>query len=157
MGQTYKVTMKTKLTALLLAVVAAFALVPQSARAGDKEAALIGGLIGGLIIGSALSDASPTHYPDATVVVTGFGYDHGPSGYWDHRTVRVWVPGSWEFRWVHGCRERVFVPGYWTHRQERVWVAHRGPRGHDHRGYDRHDGYGRGDRHDRYDRRDRRW
>lgn len=142
--------MKTKITALLLATVAALALVPKQAVAGDKEAALIGGFIGGLVIGSAINDSRP-HYGDTAVVVhDGYGYDRGyvrhePAGYWDYRTVRVWVPATWEFRWVNGCHERVLIPGYWGHRRERVWVAHRGGR------YDRHD------RHDRYDRRDRRY
>jgi hypothetical protein len=141
--------MKTKITALLLATVAALALVPKQAVAGDKEAALIGGLIGGLVIGSALHDSRP-YYGDTTVVVhDGYGYDRGyagyePAGYWDYRTVRVWVPATWEFRWVNGHQERVLIAGHWAHRRERHWVAHRGGR------YDRH---GRNDSYDRHDRR----
>lgn len=152
--------MKTKITALLLAAVTAVALVPKQAQAGDKEAALIGGLIGGLVLGAALNDSRSDYdgYDSAVVVQSGYGYNPGygrdrydRAGYWDYRTVRVWVPASWEFRYVHGYRERVYVPGYWTHRRDRVWVAHHG-RGH-HRGHDR--GYDRG-----YDRRHddrRRW
>lgn len=137
--------MKTKITALFLAVVATFALVPQKAHAGDKEAALIGGLIGGFIIGSAIQNNAPV-YTETVVVHHGPGYDRcapEPSGYWDYRSVRVWVPGYWQERWSRGCRERVYVEGYWTHRRERVWVT--ASRGHDRRGYDR------------YDRGDRRW
>lgn len=137
--------MKTKITALLLATTAALTLVPKPAQAGDKEAALIGGLLGGLIIGSAIADHRPV-YHDTTVIVDD-GYGCEPAGYWDYRTVRVWVPATWEIRIANGCRERIFVPGYWTHRRDRVWVAHRGGR-HDRsdrrdRRHDHHDGYGR--------------
>lgn len=134
--------MKTKITALLLAVAATFALVPQTAHAGDKEAALIGGLIGGFILGAAIQDAGRPAYTETVVVhdapttVVAYG-DRGacePAGYWDYRTVRVWIPAAYEVRYVRGCRERVYVPGYWTHRRERVWVA---VRDHDHRGRDR--------------------
>ncbi len=141
--------MKTRLTALLLAATAAFALVAKPAYAGDKEAALIGGFLGGLVLGAAL-DHDRGH---TTVVVhdrPGRYDDCRDTGYWDHRTVRVWVPGYWETRWRHGCSVRVYVPGYWDHRRERVWVAHRGDygRGRDHgRGYDR--GHDRR-RHDRW-------
>lgn len=144
--------MKTRLTALLLAGTAAFALVAKPAYAGDKEAALIGGFLGGLVLGAAL-DHDRGH---TTVVVRGGDrFDRcDDSGYWDYRTVRVWVPGCWETRWRNGCSVRVYIPGYWDHRRERVWVARRGDygRGRDHdRGYDR--GHDRGHdrrRHDRW-------
>ncbi len=126
--------MNTKITALLLATTAALTLVPKPAQAGDKEAALIGGLLGGLIIGSAIADSRPV-YHDTTVIVDD-GYSCEPAGYWDYRSVRVWVPAAWEIRIVNGCRERVFVPGYWSHRRDRVWVAYRG---HDRRHDRRHD------------------
>jgi hypothetical protein len=144
--------MKTKITALLLAAVAALALVPKQAQAGDKEAALIGGFIGGLVIGSALNDHRPDYGYDAhtTVVVHDRGYGYQPAGYWDYRTVRVWVPATWEVRYVRGYRERIYIPGYWTHRRDRVWVA---GNHHHRRGHDRHDRYDRYDRHDGHGRR----
>jgi hypothetical protein len=133
--------MKTKLTALLLAAAAVLALVPKQAQAGDKELALIGGFIGGLIVGAALDDRHDARYEtryDTVVVSHDYDrdYDRGyhrhdrPRGYWDYRTVRVWVPGYWETSYDCGRRVRVFVPGYYETRRERVWVAHnrRGPR-----------------------------
>lgn len=145
--------MNTKITALFLAGVAALTVVPQQARAGDKEAALIGGFIGGLVVGAVINDNRPA-YRETVVVHDGPGYRDNscapivvePAGYWDYRTVRTWVPGYWEFRWVRGCRERVYVAGYWSNRRERVWVASRG-HGHD-RGYDRD--YDRRRGHDRW-------
>lgn len=115
--------MKTKITALLLAVATTFALAPKQAQAGDKEVALIGGLLGGIIIGSAIANSQNDQTcHDTAIVVAG---DRGrPPGYWDYRTVRVWVPGYWEVRYVRGCRDRVYVPGYWDHRRERHWVSH---------------------------------
>lgn len=130
--------MKTKLTALLLAAVAALTLVPKQAQAGDKELALIGGFIGGLIVGSAINDSRTDVHYDTVVVGHDYRhhgrYDRGGRGHWEWRTVRIWVPGCHETRYDYGRRIRVFVPGYYETRRERVWVAYdrrdhrRGPR-----------------------------
>ena len=132
--------MKTKITALLLAAVAALALVPKQAQAGDKEIALIGGFIGGLVVGSAINNDRGYVGYDSQVVVHDYGrYDRGPRGHWDVRTVRVWVPGFWQTRYEYDRRVQFFVPGHYEMRRERVWVAHGGRRG-----YDRYDrGYRR--------------
>lgn len=117
--------MNTKTNALLLLTVAAIAfLAPKPAQAGDKEAALIGGLLGGIIIGSAIADhRADNDCHDTTIIVTDRDRC-APTGYWDYRTVRVWVPGYWEVSHRHGCSVRVYVPGRWEHRRERSWVAY---------------------------------
>lgn len=131
--------MKTKLTALLLATVAALTLVPKPAQAGDKELALIGGFIGGLIVGSALDDRHAPYAHDPVVISHDYDRDYGrdyyrndrPRGHWEYRKVRVWVPACWEVRYDYGRRVKVYVPGYYEIRHERVWVAHKhrhGPR-----------------------------
>lgn len=127
--------MNTKTNALLLLAVAAIAfLAPKPAHAGDKEAALIGGLLGGLIIGSAIADhRADNDCHDTTIIVADHGHRRS-AGYWDYRTVRVWVPGYWEVSHRHGCSVRVYVPGRWEHRRERCWVAyHDRDRHHDRR------------------------
>ncbi len=131
--------MKTKLTALALALVTLFALAtPKTAKANDAGAA-IGGFIGGVIVGSVLADQH--RGPDAVVVQAGYGYDRGPvryeapRGYWRDVHTRVWVPGFWTMERDHWGRPyRRYVEGHYEMRRERVWVSYNN-RGH----YDRHD------------------
>lgn len=132
--------MKTKITALALVAVAALALAPKPAQAGDKEVALIGGFIGGLIVGTAINHDNRGYAPPVeTVVVHNRGYDYGrdrhyapppPRGYWKEVTVRRWVPDTWEYRYDYGRRVRIFVPGHYILDRQRVWVAY--DRHHDH-------------------------
>lgn len=144
--------MNIKATALCLAA-AAFAFTPKPAVAGDKEAAIVGGLIGGLIIGAAIADASDN---DAHVVLAGHSY-HRPDGYWRHVNVRTWVPGYWVTERRYGRVHRYYVDGHYEFRTRRVWVAHNHHRYDRYDRYDRHDRYDRYDRHDRYNRRDGRY
>jgi len=108
---------------LTLAAVTASLGVPQSARAGDKERAIIGGLIGGIIIGSALSDDRA----DTRVHVShrsGHRH-HRDSGYWKWVTVKTWMPGYYERscdRW--GNPRRIWVSGHYKYRKQRVWVTY---------------------------------
>lgn len=142
--------MKTKLTALALALVTLFALAtPKTAKANDAGAA-IGGFIGGVIIGSVLADQH--HGPDAVVVESGYDYDRGydrceePRGYWRDVCTRVWTPGYWTMeRDYCGRPYRRYVEGHYEIRTDRVWVAA--------------NDYGRGryDRYDRHERYGRRW
>lgn len=111
--------MKSILTIGFLAVVLVFN--TQTAKAGDKERALIGGIVGGIIIGSVLADENV----DARVSV---GYRshrarHYDSGYWSWVSVKTWVPGYYEIgrdRYGHRCK--VWVPGYYTFTKQKVWV-----------------------------------
>lgn len=142
----------------LLALVAAFA-TPNTAKAGDDEKALIGGLIGGLIIGAAIADND--HHTSIEVGYHGSSRHH--DGYWTWTTRKHWVPGYYERRRDHcGNRVKVWVSGHYTVVREKVWVSERDrhySRGH----YDssRHDHYRdndhrRGGHRDRDDRRERR-
>lgn len=151
--QQRKMKMKAISTLTLLAVIAAFTF-PNTARAGDKEEALIGGLIGGLIIGAAIAD-------DDTHVSVGYrtgGHrgHHRDHGYWKWVSVKTWVPGYYERSCDrHGRYRKVWISGHYTFHKKKVWVdAHRSRgnhRGHD---YGNHRGHG-GSRYDRYDDRDR--
>ncbi|MBI2512798.1 MAG: hypothetical protein HYV96_12540 [Opitutae bacterium] len=137
--------MKTKLTALALALVTLFALAtPKTAKANDAGAA-IGGFIGGVIVGSVLADQH--RGPDAVVVETGYGYHRGsdrcdePRGYWRDVHTRIWIPGGWiveRDHWGRHCRR--YIEGHYEIRTERVWVA---ANDYGHGRYDRHDRYGR--------------
>lgn len=119
--------MNTKITALTLAAVTAFAFTAKPAVAGDKELAVVGGLIGGLIIASAINN----HHDNDRVVVTA-GYRPGHAdGYWKTVQVRTWVPGYWVSERRHGRSHRYFVAGRYEYRTDRVWVAYNR--------YDRHD------------------
>lgn len=128
--------MNIKATALCVAA-AAFAFTPKPAVAGDKEAAIVGGLIGGLIIGAAIADAVDG---DTHVVFANHRYaDRCDDGYWRTVDVRTWVPGYWVTERRHGRTHRYYVEGHYEIRTRRVWVA-----------YDRYDRRDRYDRHDRY-------
>jgi hypothetical protein len=133
--------MNIKATALCVAA-AAFAFTPKPAVAGDKEAAIVGGLIGGLIIGAAIADAADS---DTHVTFASHRYaDRCDDGYWRTVDVRTWVPGYWVTERRHGRTHRYYVEGHYEIRTKRVWVA-----------YDRYNRYDRRDRYDRYDRHDR--
>jgi len=114
------------LVAALTGVVGA----PKTAHAdGDEVAAAIGGFIGGLIIGSNI-DRDHGHRGGHVDVDVGFevssGRHYHRHGYWEIRTVRVWVPGRWVVSYDRcGNRHRYFERGHHEHRRERVWV---GPR-----------------------------
>jgi hypothetical protein len=144
--------MNTKFTALTLAAATAFAFTPKPAVAGDKEAALVGGLLGGLIIGAALADHADArtvvvHDRCATPVIVR---DRCDDGYWKVVETRVWVPGTWVIeRGHHGRTYRRYIEGHYECRTERVWVAYDRHSRHERREIGR--GYGR-DPYDRYDR-----
>lgn len=155
-------------TLTLLAVAAAFAF-PNTARAGDKEKALIGGLIGGIIIGAAIADDDTHTHVSVGYRRGGHHRHHDRHGYWEWVSVKTWVPGYYERRCDrHGHVRKVWVSGHYTYHKKKVWVdAHRGHghsghsyrshRGHDDRHYDRHrDDDRHRSRYDRHDDRDSR-
>ncbi len=137
--------MKTNITALALSAATALSLMPQPAKAGDKEWALVGGLVGGLIIGSAINDSrhSADCYPTrATTVIVNDRNDRCDDGYWKEVSVKIWVPGGWVIeRNYYGHEYRRYVDGHYAYRTDRVWVA-----------YDRRDRRDRDDRHMDYGR-----
>ncbi len=112
--------MKAISTLTLLAVIAAFTF-PNTARAGDKEEALIGGLIGGLIIGAAIAD-DDTHVSVGYHSGGHYGHHHD-YGYWEWVSVKTWVPGYYERSCDHHGRVRkVWVSAHYTFHKEKVWV-----------------------------------
>jgi hypothetical protein len=151
--------MKTKLIAIALVAVAALALAPKPARAGDEGLAAIGGFIGGVIVGSVINDSRHDNhgYIGVDVGYNNGGYrgDHGyrgdygrgnhhghRHGYWKEVRVRHWVPGRWIVECDRYGREyRRMIPGHYVYRMDRVWVSN-----------DRYDRYDRYDRDGRYDR-----
>lgn len=129
-------TMKTKITALALALATLAAVAtPKTAKANDAGK-ILGGFIGGVIVASALND----HHHETVIVRDNDRCDE-PRGYWRDVSVRVWVPGCWVFERDHcGRSYRRYVEGHYEFRSDRVWVAY--------------NDYGHHDRYDRYDRRD---
>jgi hypothetical protein len=138
--------MNTRLTALALTAATALSFTPQSALAGDKEWAAVGGFLGGLIVGSVINDHDHDRgYRTSRTVIIDRDRHGGCNdrcddrcehrGYWKSVEIRTWVPDCWETRYERGRRVRIFIPGHYECRTDRVWVA-----------YDRHD------RHDRYGR-----
>ncbi|MDQ8201966.1 hypothetical protein [Pelagicoccus sp. SDUM812003] len=115
-------------------------LTPNTAKAGDSEDALIGGLVGGLIIGAVLADNDVD-----TRFEVGYRSHRGHhDGYWTWVSRKKWVPGYYERRRDHcGNRIKVWVSGHYTYVKEKVWVSHR-----DHRGHDRYDRCDRRGHHD---------
>lgn len=148
-----------KLATLSLLAAGALAFTPQSAVAGDKTVAAIGGFIGGLIVGSQVNSHSShttviydDHCPPPGPVVI---VSNGP-GYWIERPVQVWVAPTWIITYDPWNRPiRRYVAGHHTTRMEKVWVNHTRPTRHIARHDDRRPG--RNDRYDRRDRRDHRW
>lgn len=124
--------MKTRITALVLAAVAALTLVPKPVQAGDKEIAAIGSFLGGLILGAAINESRTFEPPhETTIVVQDRAYGRRDDrGYWKTVTVRHWVPETWEIRYEHGRRIRVCIPGHYVLRRDRVWVAYERPHHH---------------------------
>lgn len=144
-----------KLATLSLLAAGALAFAPQSAVAGDKTVAAIGGFIGGLIVGSHVN----SHSSHTTVIYDDYCPPPGPvvivsnrPGYWVERPVQVWIAPTWIVTYDPWNRPvRRHVAGHYSTRMEKVWV-NGGPAP---RHVVRHDDHRR-DRNDRYDRRDRR-
>ena len=113
-------TMKTKLTALALALATLAAVAtPNTAKANDAGK-ILGGFIGGVIVASALND----HHHE-TIIVRDSDRCEEPRGYWREVSVRVWVPGGWVFERDHcGRGYKRYVEGHYELRPDRVWVAY---------------------------------
>jgi hypothetical protein len=117
--------MKAISTLTLLAVIAAFTF-PNTAQAGDKEKALVGGLIGGLIIGAAIADDDfDTHVSVGYDSGRHYGH-HNNHGYWEWVSVKTWVPGYYERSCDrYGHVRKVWVSGHYSYHKKKVWVETR--------------------------------
>lgn len=134
----------TVLCTLTLALVAATA--PRRAAAGDKERAFVAGVIGGALLHRAASSHGTsrvhTRYITSRSSCGGYGsvYSGGtrhvrrrypartvrvkrPSGHYETRHVKVWVPGYRE-KVRQPCGTWVIrnVPGHYEVRRQKVWV-----------------------------------
>jgi len=139
--------MKTTLICTLtLALLASGA--PRRAEAGDKERAFVAGVIGGAVLRHAISGSHPrvttrhistrsdcsTTYRRASHLNSARSISYlnervhvvEPSGYYETRHVKVWVPGYREkFRQSRGTWVIRDVPGRYEVRRQKVWVENR--------------------------------
>jgi hypothetical protein len=119
------------------------------AQAINKEWAAVAGFVGGVLVANAANHhpaprtvyysqpavvcppapvvvhhpAPVVYHQPAPVVEHHYHYRHQPRGYYEYRTERVWVPGSW----VHhpspcGSRRQTWQPGYYSTQRNKVWV-----------------------------------
>lgn len=118
--------MKKKTLCILVAAMA-FAGI-QSAQAGDKEKYLVGGLLGGWILNEVFDTSVHTHVrhvPSVRVERNIYHHRSQPSGRYECRQVRVWVPGYYErVRTRCGRVETRWVSGRYEYRTEKVWVPY---------------------------------
>jgi hypothetical protein len=127
--------MKTKITGILIAATLFAGL--QQAQAADKEKYLIGGLLGGWILNEVFdSGSSRAHhatvevhsrqtYCPPVVVERHVPGPVRPSGRYEVRQIREWVPGHYE-RVVerHGRVTTHWVNGHYVTRTQQVWVPY---------------------------------
>lgn len=118
--------MKKNIICILVATMA-FAGI-QSAQAGDKEKYLVGGLLGGWILNEVFDTSNHSyvrHVPSVTVERHSYHHRSQPSGRYEYRQVRVWVPGHHErVRNRCGRVETRWISGHYTYRTEKVWVSY---------------------------------
>ncbi len=128
---------------LMTASVAAAMMFGQSmpAQAINKEWSAVAGFVGGVLVANAVNcgprttyyQPAPVVYQAPTVVVhepppriVRYERPSRPSGYYEYRSERVWVPGRWVYEDLGCGRERkVWEPGYYETVQNKVWVSHR--------------------------------
>ncbi len=120
--------MRTKSTICILMIAIALAGI-QQAQAGDKERYLIGGLLGGLILNEVV-DGSSVEFRSRRPVRVEHHVHHRhafrrPSGHYEYRRIKIWVPGCRE-RIVKRCGRIEFrwVPGHYEFRTQKVWVSY---------------------------------
>ncbi len=140
--------MKAISTLTLIAVIAAFA-TPNTAKAGNKEEAIIGGIIGGLIIGAVIADDDCDTQVSVGYHNNRYSNDHG---YWKWVSVKTWVPGYYERSCDrHGHVRKVWISGHYSWTKEKVWVSA------GHHNYRGHEGYSYRNNHRNNDHRDNRY
>ena len=116
-----------KNTICILAVATALTGV-QPARAGEKERYLVGGLLGGWILNDLTSHSvhSRSRVGIPVAVARRDSCHHSqPSGRYEYRRVKTWIPGRYERMATHcGRVETRWVPGHYDYCTEKVWVSH---------------------------------
>ncbi len=110
----------------------------QPAQAGKKERYLIGGLLGGWFLNNAVSHSihdDVRHHPFvqirsrtgycSPVIVERSRYHRRPSGRYETRRVKMWIPGHYDRAGSRCGRGDIrWVPGRYDVRTERVWVSY---------------------------------
>lgn len=117
--------MKVKIICVLAAATALTGV--QPAQAGDKEKYLLGGLLGGWIFNEVFDTPIHTHVRHVPSVRVERHHHYGsrPSGRYECRQVKVWIPGHHErVRNRCGRSEYRWVPGRYEVRTEKVWVPY---------------------------------
>jgi hypothetical protein len=116
--------MRTKSTICILTIAVALTGI-QQAQAGDKEKYLVGGLLGGWILNEVFDNSSFEVHSRRPVVVEHRHHYSRPSGRYEYRNVKIWVPGYRE-RIVKSCGqvETRWVQGHYEVRRQRVWVSY---------------------------------
>ena len=122
-------------------------------HAGDEAWAALGGFVAGVITGAVIEDADHCETGLRVAVGDRYGrwdryghhdrydrrdtwdrydrrdrhYKQRPSGHWEVRHVKVWVPGGWVVE-VNRCGDRIRVwrPGYFDLLPRKVWVPYDG-------------------------------
>ncbi|HMO52693.1 MAG TPA: hypothetical protein PKE26_15995 [Kiritimatiellia bacterium] len=114
------------------------------ARAMNKEWAAVAGFVGGVLVAnSAYCRPATTVYHQPRVVYQQpvVVYESAPvvvhqrpsrvvvrhepvrRGYYEWRTERVWVPGTWIYEDLGcGSRRKIWQPGYYETVRNKVWV-----------------------------------
>ena len=109
----------------------AFAMPPQKAQAGDEGWAALGGfVVGGLFQHYAHGSHHRHHYraPRTCYVPPAPACPPPrvtcqPTGHYETRTVKTWVPGTWIYETLPcGTVQKVWQPGYYQTEKVRVWV-----------------------------------
>lgn len=114
--------MKAKTICILIAAAAVVGV--QSARAGDKERYLIGGLLGGWILNEVLDEPHVVHHRSVEVVTHVPQPVYCPPVQYGYRRVRVWIPGHYERVVLRYGRVRTrWISGRYEVRTRRVRVS----------------------------------
>jgi len=109
----------------------------QPAQAIKKEWSAVAGFVGGVLVANAAHcnrsysyQPAPVVYHQAPTIVyetqPTYVVRHRPepSGYYEWRTERVWVPGCWVYE-DNGCgyQRKVWQSGYYKTNRHKVWVS----------------------------------
>lgn len=100
--------------------------IAPTANAINKEWSAVAGFVGGVLVANAFDGGS--HCAPRTVYYEQRPVEYHyyePSGRWEYRTERVWVPGRWQYSYDHcGNQSRYWQSGYYRTYQTKTWVSY---------------------------------
>lgn len=135
--------MKNKIfiSGVVLALVVASALPAEAgSRSRDRAVAAVAGFVGGVLVANAahgshrvdhhyyhpapvIRPSRPVHYERPQRVI--YHQPAQPTGHYEWRTERVWVPGQWVYETLRcGSQRQVWKPGHYITQRTRVWVSY---------------------------------